>query len=76
MSAKSNSSSVSILPASSAIEPILVDIPTAARMLSTTLWAIRRLIWAKQIVPIKIGKKFLIDPADLRTYVQRQKATA
>lgn len=61
---------------SSSVEPIVVDIPTAARLLSTTKWAIRQLIWSKQIHPIKIGKKLVIDPADLRAYVQKRKARA
>jgi hypothetical protein len=57
-------------------ENLLWDIPTAARKMSTTIWAVRSLIWSKQITPIKIGKRFLIDPADLRAFVQRQKALA
>jgi len=67
-------SPVSTVPTS--FEPILVDIPAAARLLSTTVWAIRGLIWSKQIIPIKIGKKYLLDPADLRAFIQRQKAVA
>jgi hypothetical protein len=57
-------------------ENLLWDIPTAAKRMSTTVWAIRSLIWSKQIKPIKIGKRFLIDPADLRAFVQRQKVVA
>jgi len=55
-------------------ENLLWDIPTAARKMSTTIWAVRSLIWSKRITPIKIGKRFLIDPADLRAFVQRLKA--
>jgi hypothetical protein len=55
-------------------EPMLLDIRGAAHALSSTVWAVRRLLWDKQIPYIKIGKKFLIDPADLRAFIQRNKA--
>jgi excisionase family DNA binding protein len=57
-------------------EPILVDIPTAARMLSSTPWTVRGLLWSKEIPFVKIGRRFLIDPADLRSYVARLKQAA
>jgi hypothetical protein len=57
-------------------EPMLLDIPGAARALSSTVWAVRGLLWDKQIPYIKIGKKFLIDPADLRAFIQRKKEAA
>jgi hypothetical protein len=56
------------------IEPLLVDIPTAARMLSTTVWAVRSLLWSKTIPYIPIGKKHLISPADIRAYIQKARA--
>jgi hypothetical protein len=54
-------------------EPLLLDIHGAARMLSATPWAVRSLLWDKQIPFVKIGRKHLIDPADLRLYVASQK---
>jgi len=39
--------------------PILFDLP---------------LLWDNTIPKIKIGKKFLIDPADLSAFVEREKA--
>ena len=68
----------SALPASYASLPVaepllLLDIPEAARMLSTTKWAIRRILWDKKIPFIKIGRKFLIAPDDLRDFIQREK---
>jgi excisionase family DNA binding protein len=57
-------------------EPILLTIPASAQVLSTTTWAIRELLWSKKIPHIKIGKRFLIDPADLRAFVERQKEGA
>jgi hypothetical protein len=60
----------------STIEPLLLDIHAAARALSTTVWAIRSFLWADEIPHIRIGRKFLIDPADLRAYVACQKDEA
>lgn len=57
-------------------EPILLDIQGAARALSSSVWSVRALIWDQKIPHIKIGKKFLIDPADLRAFVQREKEAA
>jgi hypothetical protein len=55
-------------------EPLLLDIKSAARALSTTTWAVRSLLWGRELPFIKIGKKHLIEPADLRSYIQRQKS--
>jgi hypothetical protein len=57
-------------------EPILLDIQGAARALSSSTWSVRALIWDRKITHIKIGKKFLIDPVDLRAFVQREKEAA
>jgi excisionase family DNA binding protein len=54
-------------------EPILLTIPASAQVLSTTTWAIRELLWSKKIPHIKLGKRFLIDPADLRAFVAQEK---
>jgi excisionase family DNA binding protein len=53
-------------------EPLLVDIYGAAKMLSSTSWTIRHLLWDKKIPFTKIGKKFLMRPSDLRAFVERQ----
>ncbi len=55
-------------------EPLLLDIKGAARMLSSTAWTVRNLLWAKKIPFVKIGRRFLIDPADIRAFVAREKA--
>jgi excisionase family DNA binding protein len=55
-------------------EPILLDIRGAARALSATPWAVRSLIWEGKIPYIKIGRRFLVDPADLRAYIAREKS--
>jgi excisionase family DNA binding protein len=57
-------------------EPLLVDIPGAARMLSSTKATIRNILWRREIPFVKIGRRFLIDPADLRAYIARMKTAA
>ena len=56
------------------VEPLLLDCQGAARMLSSTTWTVRNLLWAKKIPFVKIGRRFLIDPADIRAFIAREKA--
>jgi len=67
---------VSAVPAVAfpAVEPILVDIKGAAHLLSSTAWTVRNLLWTKKIPFVKIGRRFLIDPADIRAFIAREKA--
>jgi excisionase family DNA binding protein len=58
------------------VVPLLVPIKTAAQMLGTTVWSVRELLWAKKIPHVQIGRRFLIDPADLQAYVEHLKAGA
>ena len=60
-------------PAVISSEPLLLDIHGAARALSATPWAVRSLLWDNKIPFVKIGRKHLIDPADLRAYIAREK---
>lgn len=59
-----------------ASQPLLLTIPEAARALSATTWAVRNLLWSKQVPFIRIGRRFLIDPSDLRAFIERQKREA
>ena len=65
----------SLLPNES-IQPILLDIKAAAQALNSTVWAVRQLLWAGKLPFVKLGKKYLIDPADLRAFVEREKERA
>lgn len=56
-----------------ATEPLLLPLKEAARSLGCSVWAMRSLLWDKQIPYIKIGRRFLVDPADLRAYIAREK---
>jgi len=55
-------------------EPFLLDIHGTARALSATPWAVRSLLWDGKIPFIKIGRRFLVDPADLRAYIACEKS--
>ena len=72
--AKKNASAVSVVNQTPVvqIEPIAVDIPTAAKLLAITVWAMRQLIWQRKLPKRKIGKKFVILVADLRRFMQEQ----
>ena len=63
-----------VSPAVPVSEPLLLDIHGAARALSATPWAVRSLLWDGKIPYIKIGRRFLVDPADLRAYIAREKS--
>jgi hypothetical protein len=55
-------------------EPLLLDIPAVAKALSATIWCVRELLWSKQLPYIKLGRKFLVDPSDLRVFVAQLKS--
>jgi excisionase family DNA binding protein len=69
MASKKNVSTSAVPPT----ETLLLDIHGAARALSATPWAVRSLIWDGKIPFLKIGRRFLVDPADLRAYIAREK---
>jgi excisionase family DNA binding protein len=54
--------------------PLLFDVRQMARSLSCTLGQARYLLKTGQIPFIQLGKKFLVDPVDLRTFIERKKA--
>ncbi len=54
--------------------PRLLDVKRAAAYLGTTITCIRRLVWDKRIPYIRLGKKILIDRADLDAFVDKLKA--
>lgn len=60
-----------VAPAISAstTEPMLVDLKRAAFLLGSTVWTVRGLLWDKRMPFVKIGRRFLIDVSDIRTFV-------
>lgn len=51
------------------ITPRLVTIKQAAAYCSCSIWAIRQVIWSKELRACKIGNHFLIDRADLDRFI-------
>jgi hypothetical protein len=50
------------------IEPVAFDIPSAARFLSATEWAVRRLIYAGKLAYKRAGKRIIIPRVVLEEY--------
>lgn len=56
--------------------PRLLTVKGAAAYLNCTVWCIRSLIWSRRIPYLKLGKRYLIDRADLDKLVEREKISA
>ena len=52
----------------------LLALPQAATYLACSVWFIRDLLRRNLLRKIKQGKKFVIDRADLNSYIERAKA--
>jgi excisionase family DNA binding protein len=55
------------------LQPRLISIKAAAAYLSCTIWAVRTLVWNRQVASLKIGNKILFDRKDLDAYIDAQK---
>lgn len=51
------------------IVPRLITIKQAAEYCSCSVWAIRQAIWSRELRACMIGKRFLIDRADLDAFI-------
>lgn len=60
----------------SKIEPILVTVTDACKMLGFGRTKIYELIRAGELTPIKIGSSTRLEVAELRQWVERQKSAA
>jgi excisionase family DNA binding protein len=60
-------------PAAYPLEPLLLSLEDAAKILGCSLWAMRSLVWDKKIPYIQIGRRFLVSPVDLAAYVDANK---
>jgi excisionase family DNA binding protein len=54
------------------VTPLLVDLRTAAQMLSVSVCEMRKLTRSRKIRHVKHGKKWLVSPDDLRQFVSRE----
>jgi excisionase family DNA binding protein len=52
--------------------PLLIDLRTAAQMLSVSVCEMRKLTRSKKIRYVKHGKKWLVSPEELRQFVSRE----
>lgn len=50
----------------------LMDIPTAARKLSTTVFAVRQLLRDGEIAYVVIGHKWLLSPGAIQDFIRRK----
>jgi hypothetical protein len=55
-------------------EPLLIDVPAAAKLISSSKAVIRRFIRTGQLPFVPWGKKHLIAPEDLRALIARHKS--
>lgn len=53
----------------------LIDISTAARLMSTTVFAVRQLLRDGEIAYLNIGHKWLISPDAIRNFIRKNEAT-
>jgi hypothetical protein len=62
-------------PAVPSVEPLLVDIRTAAQKLGVSVFAVRNLCWnrdtARVLKPVRQGLKFLFSPAALSEFATK-----
>ena len=56
--------------------PRAITIKEAAIYLSTSVPAIRQLIYSRQIPFVRVGKRFVIDVKDLDAWLERTKRVA
>jgi hypothetical protein len=64
--------SISVNP----ITPRLLSLKSAATYLGCAFWAVRELCWARELKPIRIGKRDCIDIVDLDAWIERKKKAA
>jgi len=55
---------------------LLMDIPTAARLLSTTIFAVRELMRSGDLVKVEIGHKWLVSPDAIRAFIHEREQEA
>ncbi len=72
---KQNNTQVAILPVTPN-DLYLMDIPTAAARMSTTVFAVRELCRSGQLKYVPIGHKWLISPGAIQDFIRKQELAA
>lgn len=55
--------------------PRLLGLKTAAGYLSLSYWTVRELIWRGELPHVRVGRRLLVDRADLDGFIERNKLT-
>ena len=55
------------------IQSRLLTIPQAAAYLNTTKWAIKAMIWSRELPIVPLGKRYMLDISDLDEVVTKRK---
>lgn len=58
------------------IQPRLLGISASAQYLGATEWFIRTLVWERRVPFCRLGKRLVIDRADLDSFIATQKVEA
>jgi hypothetical protein len=67
---------ISAVPPVSPDALFLMDIPTAARLLSTTVFAVRELCRSGELIHVPIGHKWLLSPDAIRAFIRTKEQEA
>ncbi len=54
----------------------LMDIPTAAQRMSTTVFAVRELMRSGELIKVEIGHKWLVSPSAIQDFIHRKEQEA
>ena len=49
----------------------LLDVNSVARLLSLSPWTVRRLIADGKLLPVRLGRRVLIEPAEVERFVSQ-----
>jgi excisionase family DNA binding protein len=49
----------------------LLDIKSVARLLSLSPWTIRRLIFDGKLLPVRLGRRVLVEPVEVERFVSQ-----
>jgi excisionase family DNA binding protein len=59
-------------PEPSTAQAISVTLTVGAAMLGCTVRALRELIWAGKIRHVRLGKRFVVSPLELRQFIEKE----
>jgi len=57
------------------LSPVLLDIPTTAKVMTTTTFAVRQLCRAGKLKFVRIGHRWLISPQSIQRFIAQAEQT-